>query len=233
MSIENENSLLNTKVVYDLTKFTHLDYPNQLACIVWFSGCNMRCSYCYNAEIVYAKSGALTLNDVLEFLKKRVGLLDGVVLSGGEATTHHLVEFAQEVKKLGFKIKLDTNGTNPKQIVELIEKGLLDYIALDYKAPQDKFLHVTKSNQFEEFCKTLEYLLSSELNFEVRTTLHSDLLNERDINKIISDLLKRGYKKTYYIQDFLDTGESIGHLKSASYKFDKDLLLDSLDVVFR
>jgi len=233
VSTENENNLLNTKVVYDLTKFSHLDYPNQLSCIVWFSGCNMRCSYCYNADIVYAKNGTLSFNDVLDFLKTRVGRLDAVVLSGGEATTHNLVEFCIEIKKLGFKIKLDTNGTNFSQVVKLVELELLNFIALDYKAPQNKFLHITKSNQFSEFSKTLDYLLASSQNFEVRTTLHSDLLDENDINEIISNLLDRGYQSTYYIQEFVDTQGNIGNLVTPKNSFNKDNLLNDLNIIFR
>ena len=129
MSISKENNLENFKVVYDITKFTHLDFPNHLACIVWFSGCNMRCDYCYNKDIVFAKNGVYSYNDVIDFLKTRVGLLDAVVLSGGEATLHELVLFCKEIKKLGFLIKLDTNGTNPHAIKNLLDLNLLDFIA--------------------------------------------------------------------------------------------------------
>jgi len=233
VSTKSVNNLFNSKVIYDLTKFSHLDYPNQLSCIVWFSGCNMRCSYCYNADIVYAKNGTLCFNDVLDFLKTRVGRLDGVVLSGGEATTHDLVEFCQEIKKLGFKIKLDTNGTNYSQIKELLDNQLLDYIALDYKAPKNKFLHITKSIEYDEFSKTLNFLINSDIDFEVRTTLHADLLNEDDINEIISDLVDRGYKNNYYIQEFMDTGTNIGKLVMPENGFEKNLLLKDLDIVFR
>ena len=233
MSIDNENNSLNTKCVYDLTKFTHLDYPNQLACIVWLSGCNMRCAYCYNADIVYAKNGSQSLGDVLEFLKTRIGLLDAVVLSGGEATTHNLVEFCKEVKKLGFKIKLDTNGTNPSQVKQLVEKQLLNYIALDYKAPQNKFQTITKSNKYNTFSKTLEYLLDVEIDFEVRTTLHADLLDEEDINEIILDLRVRGYQNSYYIQKFMPTETNIGNLPTPTKQFDKNLLDRGLDIIFR
>lgn len=193
----------------------------------------MRCSYCYNADIVYAKNGKLSFNDVLDFLKTRVGKLDAVVLSGGEATTHDLVEFCQEIKKLGFKIKLDTNGTNHKQVKELYDAKLLDFIALDYKAPQDKFLSITKSNQYDEFSKTLDFLLASQMDFEVRTTLHADLLNEDDINEIISDLVDRGYKQDYYIQEFMDTGTNIGKLVTPKNSFDKNKLFKKLDIIFR
>ena len=193
----------------------------------------MRCAYCYNTDIVYAKNGTMSFNDVLDFLRLRVGRLDGVVLSGGEATTHHLIEFAQEIKNLGYKLKLDTNGTNFKQVAQLVELELLDYIALDYKAPQYKFLEITKSMKYNEFSKTLDYLLSTQVSFEVRTTLHADLLNENDVNEIISDLTQRGYQQTYYIQEFMDTKTNIGKLIAPKSSFEKHKLLKKLNIVFR
>lgn len=147
MSIDKENSSLNAKIIYDLTSFTHLDYPNHLSCIVWFSGCNMRCDYCYNKDIVFAKEGKYSCNDILEFLKTRVNLLEAVVLSGGEATSHDLIPFCKEIKKLGFKIKLDTNGTNYELVKELLDLELLDFIALDYKAPKSKYKAITHSDR--------------------------------------------------------------------------------------
>ncbi len=233
MSTNKENSLLNNKVIYDITKFTHLDYPDHLACIIWFSGCNMRCDFCYNKDIVFAKNGAYSYEDILEFLKTRVNLLDAVVLSGGEATSHDLIEFCKEIKKLGFLIKLDTNGVNHEQIRKLLELDLLDFIALDYKAPKDKFIQITHSDRYSEFSNTLDMLLTCGIDFEVRTTLHSDLLDVDDINKIIRDLAQRGYVKQYYIQEFVDNGDNIANLKKPSLPFDKDSLLDRLKIIWR
>lgn len=175
----------------------------------------------------------MSLNDILSFLRKRVGRLEGVVLSGGEATEHDLILFCQEVKKLGFLIKLDTNGTNFEKLKQLYELNLLDYIALDYKAPEYKFKALTYSNKFEQFSKSLNLLISSNLNFEVRTTLHADLLNEEDINFIISDLKTRGYQKEYFLQNFLETEENIGNLKTSNKIFKKSKLIDDLKVVWR
>lgn len=225
--------MLNASVIYDLTPFTHLDYPNHLSCIVWFSGCNMRCDYCYNPDIVFSKSGKFTYANILDFLKTRVGLLEAVVLSGGEATTHGLVLFCKEIKKLGFKIKLDTNGTDFKQIKELVELKLLDFIALDYKAPKDKFTKITHSTKWDSFSKTLDFLISVDADFEARTTLHADLLDEEDINKITLDLKQRGYAKTYYIQNFKETDSNIANLKESKKTFDKSLLNGEIYTVFR
>jgi pyruvate formate lyase activating enzyme len=193
----------------------------------------MRCDYCYNKEIVFAKSGNYTIDEVLEFLQTRVNLLEGVVLSGGEASSHDLVKFCKEVKKLGFKIKLDTNGTYFEQVKELLDLGLIDFVALDYKAPEYKFTKITHSNKYDEFVKTLDFLIKNFKDFEVRTTLHSDLLNPDDINTIINDLTVRGYDKNYYIQKFQNTGESIAGIGEALSSFDKTLLSDKLNIVWR
>ena len=233
MSTNRENNSLSAKVIYDLTSFTHLDYPDHLSCIVWFSGCNMRCDYCYNKDIVFAKNGKYSYENILDFLKTRVGLLEAVVLSGGEATTHDLIPFCRKIKQLGFKIKLDTNGTNFLIVKELVALNLLDYVALDYKAPEAKFTQITHSNRYDEFSQTLDFLIKSKLPFEARTTIHNDLLDADDINKIIDDLKKRGYKNSYYIQEFLDTGSNIGNLQTPKSKFDRSLLQNDINIVYR
>lgn len=233
MSISNDANLLNDKIVYDITKFTHLDYPNHLACIVWFAGCNMRCDYCYNKEIVFAKQGHYSSSDVIHFLGTRVGLLDGVVLSGGEATNYDLIPLCKEFKKLGFKVKLDTNGTNFTNLRTLCELNLIDYVALDYKAPISKYKQITKSTRFNEFSRSLQYLILGKIDFEVRTTVHPNLLDEDDINFIIDDLLSRGYNKKYYLQKFLDTEDNIGHIHLSSKSINESLLSKGLEVVFR
>ncbi|MDD3835561.1 MAG: anaerobic ribonucleoside-triphosphate reductase activating protein [Sulfurimonas sp.] len=233
MSTNRESNSLNTRAVYDITKFTHVDYPDHLACIVWLSGCNMRCDYCYNKDIVFAKEGSHTFMDVLEFLKTRVCLLEAVVLSGGEATMHDLEEFCFAIKALGYKIKLDTNGTDFTQVKKLIELDLLDFVALDYKAPKEKFTQITHSNKYEEFSKTLDFLIEKNFDFEARTTLHSDLLDSDDINSIIKDLKQRGYKNNYYIQIFQETEINIANLKAPTSTFDKSLLLDELNIIWR
>ncbi|MFK5937180.1 MAG: anaerobic ribonucleoside-triphosphate reductase activating protein [Sulfurimonas sp.] len=233
MSTDRENNLLNSRLIYDITKFTHLDFPEHLACIIWFSGCNMRCDFCYNKDIVFSKDGKYSYADVLGFLKTRINLLDAVVLSGGEATSHELVEFCKQIKELGFLIKLDTNGTNYSSLKKLLKLNLIDYISLDYKAPKSKFMKITHSNKYGEFSKTLNLLIKSDIDFEVRTTLHNDLLNVDDINTIIEDLKNRGYNNHYYIQKFLDTKDNIGNLSKSSIIFDESKLSKALSIVWR
>lgn len=190
--------------IYSLTPFTMLDFPERTACIVWFSGCNMRCPYCHNPQIVKGK-GYKDIQDVLAFLEKRQGLLDGVVLSGGEATLYSgLLDFVRDVKRMGYAIKLDTNGTRPEMIRSLLDEELLDYISLDYKAPPKRFKRVSGANkQFENFSQTLDLLCEqNSIGFEVRTTVHTDLMDEFDLNNIMTDLDQRQYRGVYYIQNF-------------------------------
>lgn len=194
-----------TLPIYSLTPFTMLDFPGRTACIVWFSGCNMRCHYCHNPDIVKGR-GRYPLEKVEAFLQKRKGLLDGVVLSGGEASLYPgILDFAMKVKNFGYAIKLDTNGTRPDIIKEMINIRLVDYIALDYKAPESSYRSVTVSSLFKKFDETLTLLCRQDkVPFEVRTTVHSDLLDEQSVDEIIRDLSRRGYKGTYYVQNYIN-----------------------------
>ncbi len=215
MNTIKELNSLNQKIVYDLTKFTTTDYVGQLSCIIWFVSCNFRCLYCYNDNIIYTKEGKYSQNDILDFLKTRVGLLDSVVLSGGEATVHNVIPICKEIKKLGFKIKLDTNATNLKQIKELINLNLLDYIAIDFKAPKYKFKELTGVSIYNNSIKTIQYLINIDFNFELRSTINSSLLDENDINEMIKIIKELNYKNIYYLQNFLETTSNIGNIPKA------------------
>jgi len=231
ISVPKEHT--TSKPIHDITPFSVLDYPDHLSTIIWFSGCNMRCSYCYNEDIVFSK-GLYSQEYALDFLAKRIGFLEGVVLSGGEATNFEgLHTFCKKVKALGFKIKLDTNGTNPHIIQALLADKLLDYVALDYKAPKSKFYDITKNKNYHLFEESLKLLLQADLTLEVRTTLHSDLLDISDINLIIEDLQKKGYNGNYYIQNFLSDVDTIGNLQNPITPFDKTKLNSHLNIIYR
>lgn len=233
MSIDKEDSLLNQKIVYDLTKFTTTDYKEEISCVVWHISCNLRCSYCYNDNLVFAKQGLYSHQDILNFLETRVGLLSAVVLSGGEATMHNLEPFCKEIKKLGFKIKLDTNGVNLILIKQLIDKNLIDFISLDFKATKEKYKTITLKNSYDKFLETLKYLLKINFPFELRTTINRDLLDENDINSIIKTAYNLGYKRTFYIQNFLQTDSNIGNITQNSI-LDKTLInKELLEIEFR
>ncbi len=222
--MNTNNELISTKTnvvkpVYSITPFTLIDFPDKTACIVWFSGCNMRCSYCYNPDIVNGK-GKLSYDDVLDFLRKRVNLLDGVVLSGGECTLHKsIVEFIRQIKAFGMLVKIDTNGSNPEMLQILIENKLIDFVSIDFKAPEAKFDSITKSNFNSQFHESLHLLMSSSIPFEVRTTVHSDLLSTNDIKAMSEELVNANYKGKYFLQEFVSNVITIGNLENPVREF--------------
>ena len=222
------------KILYDITKFTALDYEDHLSAVLWFGGCNMRCPYCHNADIVFGKN-TLQKDEAITFLKSRISKLEAVVFSGGECTLYkELPALAKEIKELGFKIKIDTNGTNPAIIKEMVEKNLVDFISLDFKAPKEKYFSITSHKDFTLFLTTLKYLIQKNQNFEVRTTVHTDILDENDINSIIKELHSLGFKGKYFIQNYIHQDKILGKLKEQKRVFDRSKIITNLiDVNFR
>lgn len=213
-----------------------LDYPGQAACIFWFTGCNLRCRYCYNSSFASGKGEKrYTRDDAVNFLEDRVGFLDAVVFSGGECTlSSDLPDLAVEAKKRRYLVKVDTNGTRPKVLKYLIREGLVDYVALDYKAPSHLFGDVTgRPELYGNFSETLDYLIETGFPFEVRTTLHSDLLTEEDISLMNADLALRGYEGIHYIQHYFHTEDNLGHLQKPVRNFDSSLLAWNVPYEFR
>ena len=193
----------------------------------------MRCPYCYNTPIVFGE-GSITIQDALNFLKTRQNRLTGVVLSGGECTLYpHLEKLCFEIKNLGFKIKIDTNGTNPKLIKKLVKDRLIDYIALDYKAPKEKYEKITKNRNFDDFEETLVFLIQTNFPFEARTTVHSNLLNEEDINSIIDDLQIKNYTQTYYLQNYLHVEDNVGKIDAQNRPIDINKINSHIKLSFR
>jgi pyruvate formate lyase activating enzyme len=219
--------------IYSIQQFSSLDFPGKLSAILWFSGCNMRCPYCYNEDVVFGKKQIE--EEIIEFLKTRVGLLDGVTFTGGEPTLYkNLIPFANKVKKLGFDIKLDTNGINVDIVKNLVKDNLVDYIALDFKAPKEKFEFITKNNNWDKFRETLLFLIKSKINFEVRTTVHTDLLNEKDINEIIDILVSMQYRGKYYLQNFFESDKkTLGNIGKQTKKLDITKLSTKIPIEFR
>jgi len=207
---------LSVNPVYNISPFTLLDYPDNTACIIWFAGCNMRCPYCYNPEIVSGK-GKISYFETLKFIISRKGLLDGVVFSGGECTMHKSMDkFAAAVKKLGMLVKIDTNGSNPAMISRLIENQHVDYVALDFKATASKYAKVTGSALFRQFAETFDILNRNSTPFEVRTTVHSELLSTADLQEMINYLAERRYRGTYYLQNIVHNTSTLGNIQRSA-----------------
>lgn len=212
--------------LYEITPFTMLDYPGETACIAWFAGCNLRCVYCHNPNIVTGK-GDKEIDELLDFLKKRKGLLTGVVFSGGESTYFAgLGHLARQAKDMGYKIKLDTNGSRPDVIQSLLRDKLLDYVALDFKCLPERAEELLGTAQFvEKFNDSLNMLIEASHNgmkFEVRTTFHADLMSDDELGQMIRHLDRCGYQGVYYIQNVVSFGEdTLGEIPKPRRIIDK------------
>jgi pyruvate formate lyase activating enzyme len=180
----------------------------------------MRCGYCHNPELVKSEMERLPIEQVTRFIESRSNLLDGVVLSGGECTlSSAILEFLKYLKSLNLKIKIDTNGTNPSLLEHLMLEKLVDFIALDFKAPEAKFSSITGFSSYATFYRSLTMLCSSDIDLEVRTTVHRDLLDEGDINEIIAILQNQNFHGTYAIQKFR-ASRTLGNLMESACTFD-------------
>ncbi len=189
-------------------KTSLLDYPDKISAIIWTAGCNFRCPFCYNKDLVLGKVEQFSEDEILSFLKMRKNLLEGLVISGGEPLMQEdISEFITKVKKMGFLVKIDTNGMFPEKLQELIDKKLVDYIAMDVKAPLDKYDNLTGvKTDIKKIKKSIEIIKNSGLDYEFKTTFVPNLLNKKDI-KDISELL-RGSKK-FFLQQFKNTNPMI------------------------
>lgn len=217
---------LNKLPITSITPFTFQDYPEHTACILWFSGCNMACGYCHNPELVKGELAKLPPRQVLDFLESRKGLLEGAVLSGGECTlSPALPEFACYLKSLGYLVKIDTNGTNPDMLERLLTERRVDFIALDFKAPEIKFAAITGSDQYDRFERSLALVCRAEIPVEIRTTVHADQLDTGDINGMMGVLSGLGFKGRYFLQRFRE-GTTLGDLASPHRTFDASALND-------
>jgi len=190
-------------LIKGIQKTTLLDYPGKIASIIFLAGCNFRCPYCQNPSLVngYNELPTIPESDVLEFLRGRRKWLDGVCITGGEPTLHKdLPSFIAEVKKEGLLVKLDTNGSNPWMLERLLKDGLLDYIAMDIKAPLQRYPEVVRAKvDLNKIQKSVDILRSSGVEYEFRTTVVPGLLGEADITELTNWL--KGPKK-YYLQQF-------------------------------
>jgi pyruvate formate lyase activating enzyme len=220
--------------ITSLTPFTFQDYPDHTACILWFSGCNMACGYCHNPELVKGELRRMPSERIERFLLSRRGRLEGVVLSGGECTlSPALPDLACYLKWLGFKVKVDTNGTQPDRLESLLDAGLADFIALDFKATLGKFKAITGMNGWDAFERSLRLVTNANVGKEVRVTVHADLLMREDIEEMIDVLVDRGYSGLFVLQNFR-AGRTLGNLSAPSSAINlAGLSGRNLDIVFR
>jgi pyruvate formate lyase activating enzyme len=208
-----------------LQKVTLIDFPGKIACTVFFIGCNFRCRFCYNSDLVLPekikKQKTISQKDFFKFLKERKNLVEGVCIGGGEPTIYKdLPEFIKKIKKMGFLAKLDTNGTNPEMLKYLIDKKLVDYVAMDIKAPlglKSKFpISNFQSNSKSQISKyekitgvsvdlnkikrSIDIIKNSGVDYEFRTTVVPSIHTKEDIIQIAKEISPA---KRYFLQNFL------------------------------
>ena len=197
-------------IIEGLQKTTLLDYPGLVACTVFAHGCNLRCPFCHNAGLVIRKpENIISQEELGAFLQKRKGILDGVCLTGGEPLAQKdSIEFIEFLKSFGYKIKLDTNGFYPERLKEVIEKGLVDYIAMDVKSSPDGYARAVGVDGIDvtPAMQSVKLIMDSGIDYEFRTTAVKGLHIVSDFEKI-GDWIAGARK--YFIQQFIDSGDLI------------------------
>jgi len=198
-------------MICGLQKMTLLDFPGKIACTVFLGGCNFRCPFCHNSELFMGKPEKLMEDeDFFKFLKSRKGLLDGVCVSGGEPTLYkNLPEFLARIKELGFLVKLDTNGSRPAVVKELVEKNLVDYIAMDVKNSPAMYAQTVglETMDLAPVEESLRFLIGGNVPYELRTTLVSQLHTEasiQDMGQWLQSLVTGMKPKKLFLQSFVD-----------------------------
>ena len=215
---------------YGLQKLTLLDFPGRMAATVFTGGCNMRCPFCHNRSLVFLNENdtEISTSDILDYLQSRNKILDGVCITGGEPTLHYgLKDFIKKVKSLNLQVKLDTNGSNFQVLKELVEEGLLDYVAVDIKNCLEKYPETSglESIDLSEIKKSIGYLLENHVDYEFRTTVVKQFHQVNDFKKI-GELI-RGAKR-YYLQNFEDHGTCI---QEGNSEVDLDTLKKMKEIV--
>ncbi len=219
-----------------IQKTTLIDYPGRVAATVFTVGCNFRCPWCYSKELVLpeliAKQPEISENEVFEFLQTKQGLLEGVVVCGGEPTLHSdLPEFAKKIKDLGFLVKLDTNGSNPKMLKDLIDKKLIDYVAMDIKLPKERYSKLFANNNITagDIEESIRILKNSEIDFEFRTTVAPGVHTPDDLGQMARWIGQEipGRLPKYFLQNFR-SGRNIDPVFEAKKPFGPEFFEQAL-----
>jgi len=192
---------MNIRGIY---KTSLIDFPGKISSVLFTGGCNLRCGFCHNPHLVLEETGEdnYSNEEVFEFLHKRIGLIDGVTISGGEPTlSKKLLPFVKELKNLSLAVKLDTNGFNPQAIHDLLKESLLDYVAVDIKTAPSRYKELTNSEaDFSNIKETIEMLKFAGIDYELRTTCIPGFISQEEFEEIKNEL---GEVQNYYLQQFV------------------------------
>ncbi len=216
-------------IIKGLQKTTLLDFPGKVACTLFTAGCNFRCPFCHNASLVISPDTSDTISEeeIFAFLKKRRGILDGVCITGGEPLLQRDIEdFIKKIRELGIAVKLDTNGAYPERLRSIIDKGLVDYVAMDIKNSKEKYALTAGADvDIEKISESVRILMESDVEYEFRTTVVRELHSPEDIQSIGEWIAGAD---RYFLQSFTDSGEIIGDGYSAYSPQDMGALLETV-----
>lgn len=198
--------------IQGLQKLTLLDFPGKMACTVFTAGCDLRCPFCHNRSLVInpPAESEFSEDEIFSFLKKRQGILEGVAITGGEPLMQADIEdFIFKIRELGYEVKLDTNGTFPSRLRSLVEKGLVDYVAMDVKSSESGYPSCVGIGGFktDKINESIEFLKSDKVDYEFRTTVAKGLHTKEDIEQLGKWI--QGAKR-HFLQAFTDSGDLIG-----------------------
>ena len=192
-------------------KFSMVDWEGKVVFTVFCAGCNFRCPFCHNASLALSSAPGIPESEVFDYLEKRKGLVDGVCVSGGEPTlSPDLKDFIARIKALGYSVKLDTNGTNPSVVKDLVDKGLVDYVAIDVKNSPSKYPMTTgvASSQLDKVLETIKFVKESGVGHEFRTTIIKEFHTDSDMD-FIAKIVDGA--EGYYLQKYIDNDNCIKH----------------------
>jgi pyruvate formate lyase activating enzyme len=212
-----------------MEKLSLVDFDSKIVCTLFSSGCNFNCAFCHNSPLIEeVKDNCIKFEEIIAYLKSRKNMLDGVCITGGEPTLmDDLKEKIIQIKELGLLVKLDTNGTNPRILKELIEEKLIDYVAMDIKNSKERYNETIGIDNFDISLmeKSVEILRDSDVDFEFRTTVTKNFHTMEDIEKI-GEWIK-GTEK-YYLQNFVDSGNLIDSNVEGVSKEEMQLMLERI-----
>ena len=216
--------------IQGLQKVTLLDFPGRVACTIFLAGCNFRCPFCHNASLVthVDPSRNIAMEEVISFLKKRRGVLDGVCITGGEPLlAPGLDSFIREIKDMGYEVKLDTNGSNAERLKSLIGSGIIDYVAMDIKNAPGKYGMTIGIDGYNpaNILESADYLLSGVVPYEFRTTVVREFHKREDF-EVIGQWLEGA--RRYYLQGFVDSGDLI---QPGLRAYTKGIMVQALEIV--
>lgn len=223
--------------IHGFNKLTLLDYPEKMAATIFLGHCNFRCPFCQNGGLVLNpdREPVIPMEDVLKVLKKRQGILDGVCITGGEPTLHpELPDFIAKIKQLGYAVKLDTNGSRPQVIKYLVEKNLIDYVAMDVKNAPSRYGETVGVSHFDisSIEESVEFLMSGVVDYEFRTTVTRELHTEEEFKQIGEWIA--GCKR-YFLQGYQESGQVIRPVYSSYTRDDlerfREVLLETIPYV--